>query len=92
MKTWEEVTEELKKRSSVSENILNEAEAMAKIIAEIIDKREEMGYSQRELAKICKLPQSSIARIESCRVIPKIDTLLTIMRPLGLTISVISTN
>ena len=90
MKTWKEFTEELKKKNPETKLILEEAETLAKIIAEIIDKREELGYSQRDLAKICKLPQSSIARIESLRVMPKIDTLLTIMHPLGLSLSVIS--
>ena len=44
------------------------------------------GISERELAEICGLPHSSVARIESCSVKPKVDTLLKIMKPLGLTL------
>ena len=32
------------------------------------------------------LPHSSIARIESCAVKPKVETLIKIMKPLGLTL------
>ena len=65
-------------------------EAVAVLITAIIARREELGYSQRELATLCELPQSSIARIESCVVIPKLDTLIKIMIPLGLSLSVIT--
>ena len=45
--------------------------------------RKLKGYSQRELAKICGLPQSSIARIESCSVKPNVETLIKIADFLG---------
>ena len=90
MRTWEQLTEELKRKNKTTKVILEEAEIMAKIISSIILKREELGYTQRELAVACDLPQSSIARIESCVVVPKLDTLIKIMIPLGLSLSVIS--
>jgi len=34
------------------------------------------------------LPQSSVARIESFKTTPKIDTLLKLMQPLGLKLQV----
>ena len=40
--------------------------------------------SERELADICGLPHSSVARIEACTVKPKVETLIRIMLPLGL--------
>lgn len=92
MKTWEELCEELKRGDELVTRIFDEADALAKIISQIINKREELGYSQRDLARICKLPQSSIARIESFTVIPRINTLLQIMSPLGLTLSVATKN
>ena len=54
-------------------------------IKQYLDKHQ---ISQRDLAKMCKLPQSSIARIESHKTIPKLDTLIKIMQPLGLTLTV----
>ena len=65
-------------------------QVLASIVSTIIEKRNELGYSQRELAKICGLPQSSVARIESCSVKPNVETLIKIMKPLGLTLSVVS--
>ena len=59
---------------------------LANIISSIIEKRNELGISQRELADICGLPHSSVARIESCAVKPKVETLIKIMKPLGLTL------
>ena len=47
----------------------------------------QFGISQRELADICGLPHSSVARIESCAVKPKVETLIKIMKPLGLTLT-----
>ena len=88
MKTWEQLTEEIKKNNNASRIVVEEAETMAKIVSTIIDRREELGISQRELASMCRLPQSSIARIESCVVVPKLDTLIKIMIPLGLSLSI----
>lgn len=41
----------------------------------IIDRRHELGLSQRDLAKLCHLPQSSIARLEANITSPRLDTL-----------------
>lgn len=68
------------------ENIEN----LAVIIGAMIDKRSELGISQRELAAICGIPQSSVARIESFKTTPNLNTLLKIMRPLGLKLTVAS--
>ena len=42
---------------------------------------------QRELTEICHMPQSSVARIESYKTIPKLDTLLKITQSLGLNLT-----
>ena len=55
-----------------------------------MDKDVDAVLTTRELAKICGLPQSSVARIESCSVKPNVETLIKIMKPLGLTLSVVS--
>lgn len=86
--TWEQVKEELKAVNSTSKQIVEDVEAYVDIIAAINNKRQELGISQRDLAKLCKIPQSSVARIESFKVTPSIDTLLKLLRPLGLTLSV----
>ncbi len=88
MRSWNELKKEIIDIDTSLKEDVEEMEALAKIVSSIIKRRNELGYSQRELAEICGLPQSSVARIESCSVKPKIETLLKILRPLGLTLSV----
>ena len=88
--TWDEVKEELKAGNNTSKQIIEEVETYVDIIAALNNKRQELGITQRDLAKLCKIPQSSVARIESFKVSPNIDTLLKLLRPLGLTLSVTS--
>lgn len=90
MRTWEDFKKDAKSIDNTAKQDIEEMEILAEIISTIIEKRNELGYSQRELAEICGLPQSSIARIESCTVKPNVETLIKIMKPLGLTLSVSS--
>ncbi len=90
MRTWEDYKKEAKSLNNFTKEDIEEMEELAKIISEIIKKRTELGYSQRDLAVICGLPQSSVARIESCTVKPNIETLMKIMKPLGLKLSISS--
>lgn len=51
-------------------------------------RRAEIGMTQQELADICKMPQPSIARIESGDSSPNLSTLLKICEALGLKIKI----
>lgn len=44
------------------------------LIGKIVEAREKKGYSQRELATLCKIKQLEIARIESLKYSPQLDT------------------
>ena len=90
MRTWEDYKKEAKEVSNLAKQDIEEMEVLAAIVTEIINKRNELGYTQRELAVICGLPQSSVARIEACVVKPNVETLIKIMKPLGLTLSVVN--
>ena len=90
MRTWEEYKKDAKSTSDVVKQDIEEIEVLAAIVTAIIDRRNELGYTQRDLAVICGLPQSSVARIEACIVKPNIETLIKIMKPLGLTLSVVN--
>lgn len=90
MKTWEDYKQEAKKISPSIKQDIEEMEILADVVSAIIEKRNELGISQRELASICNIPQSSIARIESKAVKPNLNTLIKIMTPLNLKLSVIS--
>lgn len=89
MRTWHDYIKETKEKDPSIAKDIEAMEILASIITSIISRREQLGFSQRELAHMCELPQSSIARIESCVVVPKLDTLIKIMVPLGLKLSVI---
>lgn len=86
MRTWEDFKKQLKNDNSMQ--FIEEMETLAIIVSAIIERRRELGYSQRELADICGIPHSSVARIESCSVRPNVETIIKIMKPLGLTLSV----
>lgn len=88
MRTWEDFKKDAKAINDVTKQDIEEMEALAAIISAIIDRRKELGYSQRELADMCGLPHSSVARIEACVVKPNVETLIKIMKPLGLVLSV----
>ncbi len=88
MRTWKDYKDHVKSVDEVSKAEMENIERMAAIIGSIVEQRNSMGISQRELASICEIPQSTLARIESFRTTPNLETLLKIMQPLGLTLSV----
>ena len=88
MRTWEDYKKDAMATNSNIKKDIEEMEILASIVSAIIEKRKKLGITQRELAKICGLPHSSVARIESCSVKPNVETLIKIMLPLGLTLSV----
>ena len=85
---WNEYKETVKKSDPVGKEILEESEAEAAIISAMIMQRSSLGLSQRDLAVLCDIPQSSVARIESNKTVPRLDTLLKILGQLGLTLQV----
>ncbi len=85
---WDEYKEQVKQTDPIGKEILEEAEAEASIISAIIKQRSALGLSQRDLALLCDMPQSSVARIESSKTTPRLDTLLKILKQLGLSLSI----
>ena len=68
--------------------VVEESKMIANIIQALICARHEAGLSQRALANKCGMNQAMLARIESIRVSPRLDTLVHIARVLGQEISV----
>ena len=58
------------------------------LIGKLIEAREKKGLSQRDLAQLSGVRQPAIARLESMKSTPQIDTLLKILAPLGYTLSI----
>ena len=89
MKTWNDYKVHIKSISVKTQRDIEGIEEQAAIISAVIQQRHALGVSQRELANLCGIPQSSVARIESLKTTPNLDTLLKIMRPLGLKLTVL---
>ena len=85
---WNKYKQQVKQTDPIGKEILEEAEAEASIISAMIRQRSALGLSQRDLAALCDIPQSSVARIESSKTTPRLDTLLKLLNQLGLTLSV----
>ncbi len=88
MRTWDDYKEYVKQIDPDAGKEIDEAECLAAIISKMIEQRNILGLTQRQLAEMCDMPQSSVARIEALRTTPNIDTLLKIMKPLGLRLTV----
>lgn len=88
MKTWDDYKEYVKSVDVEAKKDIEEAESVAEIVGAMIRQRNAMGISQRELAAMCNMPQSSVARIESLKSTPNLDTILKLFEPLGLALTV----
>ena len=62
------------------------------LIGKIIEAREAKGLSQRELAELSGVKQPAIARMESMKSTPQIDTLIKLLMPLGYTLAIVPLN
>ncbi len=90
MSTWDDYKEYVKAVDPAAGANIAEAENIALIVGAMIDKRNGLGITQRQLAEMCGIPRSSVARIEAYRTTPNLDTLLKLMQPLGLALSVVT--
>lgn len=61
----------------------------AKIVGEIVKARHSKGLSQKELAEISGVKQPVIARFETEKSDAQLSTILRILSPLGLTLSIV---
>ena len=61
------------------------------LIGKMIEAREKQGLSQRELAELSGVSQPAIARLESLKATPQIDTLFKVLHPLGYTLAIVPT-
>lgn len=65
------------------------SESCTLIIDQLIAERHRQGKTQKQLAEDAKLTQSVIARMESKKAIPQLDTLLKVATALGCNLRVI---
>ena len=88
MRTLEEYKEYVKATDPLATKEIEEAERTAHIITTVIKQRKALGLSQRDLAELCNISPSSVARFESCNTSPNLNTLLNILRHLGLSLTI----
>ena len=67
MKTWNDYKEHVRTVDPEIGKDIDEVENISSIVSAMVEQRTSLGLSQRELAAMCGIPQSSVARIESCK-------------------------
>lgn len=85
MKEWSNLKSYLRTLDETEKEQIRET---AELIAQIIQRREDLGLTQRKLAEISGVKQSAIARLEALGVMPCLDTLYKLLKPLELTIKI----
>lgn len=92
MRTWDDYKEKVRGKGREQRVMLEIDEASGQIAAKIIAARMDLGWTQRKLAEECGLTQSAIARFESGVTVPRMDTLVRLMTPLGLYLRAVHTD
>lgn len=86
MKSWDHVKQTL---SSIPEEEQHAIDFTAKLVAKIIIRRKDLGWTQAQLAEAAGLKQSAVARIEQVNSIPRIDTLQKLAKAVGMKIDLV---
>lgn len=88
MASWEDYKKHVRASNPEIAKDVDEVEELSKIVGAMIEQRHNLELSQRDLANLCGIPHSSVARIESGKSSPNLSTLFKIFRQLGLSFSV----
>ena len=88
MSDWKKYKEHVRATNPEIGKDLDEVEEISSIVGAMIEQRHNLELSQRELAELCGIPHSSVARIESGKTTPNLSTLLKIFNQLGLKFTV----
>jgi ribosome-binding protein aMBF1 (putative translation factor) len=59
------------------------------LVGKLIKAREKKGFTQKGLASLTGIKQSAIARLESIRTTPQVNTLFKLLKPLGYTLEIV---
>ena len=82
--SWEDVKKEL-----FTPDEINEINASASLMGELIEARHKNGISQKRLEELSGVSQPVIARMEKGVTSPQINTLIKVLQPLGLTVKIV---
>ena len=89
MKKYQTFDEMFNDDEMVSQEDREQINLEVALIGKMVEAREARGLSQRELAEISGVKQPAIARIESMKSTPQLDTLLKVLVPLGYTLKIV---
>jgi len=81
---WEDLRQELLTPEERAETDLKIA-----LLDEIINARNDMGFSQRKLEAVSGIRQPVIARLEKGHTDPNLSTMMKLLAPLGKTLAVV---
>jgi ribosome-binding protein aMBF1 (putative translation factor) len=59
------------------------------LIGKLIEAREARGLTQKQLAEAAGLKQSAVARLETLKATPQIDTLFKVLTPMGYKLTIV---
>ena len=81
---WKDVRTELFTKEEILESDMRVA-----IMSELIEARHEQGISQKKLEELSGVSQPVIARMETGKTSPQLDTVLKVLASLGKTLAVV---
>ena len=87
VRTWDQSRHEI---TSIRDVEKQEILQMAQLVARIIERRQALGLTQKQLAERAGLKQAAVARLESATTMPRVDTLLRVSNSLNMQLSLTS--
>ena len=75
--------------SNVSPSERAKIEFEVELIGKLIEARESKGLTQAQLAEAAGVKQSAVARMESLKATPQIDTLFKVLTPMGYKLAIV---
>ena len=75
--------------TNVSPSMRAKIEFEVDLIGKLIEARETKGFTQAQLAEAAGIKQSAVARMESLKATPQIDTLFKVLMPLGYKLAIV---
>lgn len=82
--SWDEFEKKIFTTEEIAESDLRVA-----LICEIIEARNEKGLSQRDLEELSGVSQPVIARMETGKTNPTLDTVMKLLAPLGKRLAIV---
>lgn len=77
---------------NVSQSERAKIEFEVELIGKLIAAREAKGMTQAQLATAAGVKQSAVARLESLKATPQIDTLFKMLTPMGYKLTIVPTD